>query len=288
MSDKGDAASSNGAGARAGKLFGSLRQALAAANHEDRGNLVAAGHTSTVPALREIDERVGDHADLDAAIALAEEPLPIAERQANAIAANEVAAALPPPLPSAHEAARQARGGTPNVPPVDRHVEFETPPTTQVVRPVAAERVEEDNEEMTRTKLVRGKQKVERGAFLQDPVVAWLVIVGGPGIGDYRPVFEGNNTIGRAGTNRIPIDFGDDSISAEEQAYIRYDSTDRSFLFVPNLAKTNVVSVNDKRPAAPVVLQSMDVILMGRTQLVFVPFCGPEFDWAALSEQNGQ
>jgi hypothetical protein len=27
---------------------------------------------------------------------------------------------------------------------------------------------------------------------------------------------------------------------------------------------------------------------MGRTQLVFVPFCGPEFDWAALSEQNGQ
>ncbi len=30
----------------------------------------------------------------------------------------------------------------------------------------------------------------------------------------------------------------------------------------------------------------MDVITMGRTQLVFVPFCGPDFDWAALQEQE--
>ena len=30
----------------------------------------------------------------------------------------------------------------------------------------------------------------------------------------------------------------------------------------------------------------MDVITMGRTQLVFVPFCGPDFDWSALSEPN--
>ena len=77
------------------------------------------------------------------------------------------------------------------------------------------------------------------------------------------------------GANRVAIDFGDDAISGEEQAYIRYDSSDRSFLFVPNLAKTNVVSLNDRRPTAAVELQAMDVITMGRTQLVFVPFCGP-------------
>ncbi len=63
-------------------------------------------------------------------------------------------------------------------------------------------------------------------------------------------------------------------------------SADRSFLFVPNLAKTNVVSVNDKRPTGAVELSQMDVITMGRTQLVFVPFCGPEFDWSALQEQT--
>jgi hypothetical protein len=92
--------------------------------------------------------------------------------------------------------------------------------------------------------------------------------------------------MGRAASNRIPIDFGDDAISAEEQAYIRYDSAERSFLFVPNLAKTNVVSLNEKRPTGAVELAQMDVITMGRTQLVFVPFCGPDFDWAALQEQT--
>ena len=128
--------------------------------------------------------------------------------------------------------------------------------------------------------------QVTRGAFEQDPVVGWLVVVGGPGIGQFRPIFEGNNSIGRGAGNRIAIDFGDDAISGEEQAYIRYDSAERSFLFVPNLAKTNVVSLNEKRPTGAVELAQMDVITMGRTQLVFVPFCGPDFDWAALQEQS--
>ena len=71
---------------------------------------------------------------------------------------------------------------------------------------------------------------------------------------------------------------------AEAQAYLRYDSNDRSFLFVPNLAKTNVVSVNDKRPSGAVELKAMDVITFGRTQVAFVPFCGSEFDWSEISE----
>jgi hypothetical protein len=83
------------------------------------------------------------------------------------------------------------------------------------------------------------------------------------------------------------LDFGDDSISSEEQAYIRYDSAARSFLFVPNLAKTNVVSINDKRPTGAVELNQMDVITVGRTQVVFVPFCGAEFDWAELTDAKG-
>ena len=135
-----------------------------------------------------------------------------------------------------------------------------------------------------RTQLLRGKQKVSRAKFHQDPVVGWLVIVGGPGLGAHRSIYEGNNTVGRASTQRIPIDFGDATISSEEQAYIRYDSHDRSFLFVPNLAKTNVVQVNEQKPTGAVELKSMDVITMGRTQLVFVPFCGADFDWAELSD----
>ena len=120
--------------------------------------------------------------------------------------------------------------------------------------------------------------------FHADPVVGWLVIIGGPGLGAYRPVFEGNNTIGRNANQRIPIDFGDDAISAEEQAFLRYDSADRQFLLVPNLAKTNVIAINELKPTSAVKLAAMDVITMGRTQMVFVPFCGADFDWSELAD----
>jgi len=134
-----------------------------------------------------------------------------------------------------------------------------------------------------KTQLVRGAQKPVRSDFAADPVVGWLVIIGGPGLGAYRPIFEGNNTIGRNASQRIPIDFGDDAISAEEQAFLRYDSADRQFLLVPNLAKTNVIAVNEAKPTAAVKLAAMDVLTMGRTQLVFVPFCGNDFDWSELA-----
>lgn len=256
------AASGGGSpGQRSGRFLGSLKDALVAASREDTARQEAA----------------------------------VAQRVAAVTAANEGAIAVPGPdgaqqlpapraeaqSPSAAEAAREAR--TPRVTSDSKHVEADAPPTTRVVR-VASKPAPEAAE--SRTTLVRGKMQVTRGAFEQDPVVGWLVVVGGPGIGQYRPIFEGNNSIGRGTSNRIPVDFGDDAISADEQAYIRYDSSERSFLFVPNLAKTNVVALNEKRPTGAVELAQMDVITMGRTQLVFVPFCGPDFDWAALQEQT--
>ncbi len=218
-----------------------------------------------------------------------------ARNEASAPAVLPPGAAPPPPVPStpetsmvrnqspsAAEAARDARGGTPNIPPADKHLELDGPPTTRIVR---GAKVGEGEPAAARTQLVRGKRQISRQSFFQDPVVGWLVVVGGPGLGAYRPIYEGNNTVGRAANQRIAIDFGDDAISSEEQAYIRYDGGERSFLFVPNLAKTNVVAINDKRPTAAVPLQAMDLITMGRTQLVFVPLCGQDFDWADISEK---
>ena len=118
--------------------------------------------------------------------------------------------------------------------------------------------------------------------YYQDPVVGWLVIVEGPGIGAFRPIFIGSNTIGSDPGQRIPIDFGDEFISREEQAYIRYDTDDRQFLFIPNLAKTNVVSIDNVKPTSAVRMMPYDIISMGDTRLVFIPFCGEEFDWSDL------
>ncbi|HVZ04756.1 FHA domain-containing protein [Hyphomicrobium sp.] len=239
------------------KFLGSLRDALMAAGRDDTPMETAMPAKPVQPAKMSADEQ------------------------------------SPPPLPpkpqslSAEEAAKLARTAPePKAPePVLVEKDADIPPTTRVVRPEnRAKKPEPPIEAPARTVLVRGRQQIERGVFERDPVVGFLVVVGGPGLGSYRPIFEGNNTVGRSADNRIPLDFGDDAISNEAQAYLRYDSSDRSFLFVPNLAKTNVVSVNDKRPAGPVPLQPMDVITLGRTQVAFLPFCGSEFDWSEISE----
>jgi len=177
-------------------------------------------------------------------------------------------------IPSASQAVAEVRAGASS----------SDAPQTKVLRP-GISRIPVAGG--SRTQLVRGKSLVKRTEFHQDPVVGWLVIIGGPGLGAFRPIFEGNNTVGRSSSQRIPIDFGDETISSEEQAYIRYDSVDRRFLLVPNLAKTNIVAVNDSKPTSAIDLTAMDVITMGHTQLVFVPFCGHEFDWAELSEMKG-
>ena len=236
-------------------LLGSLKDVLNAAGRDSTLPGAAVAQVPPVPPLPDMAARVAE------ALASVNEPVP----------------SSPAASPSAADAAREAKG---EPKPLDALADADRPPTTRVFRQPARPATEE----AARTSLVRGKQPVKRGAFETDPVVGWLVVVGGPGIGQFRPIFEGNNTVGRAATNRIAIDFGDDAISGEEQGYIRYDSSDRSFLFVPNLAKTNVVSLNERRPTAAVELQAMDVITMGRTQLVFVPFCGADFDWSALAD----
>jgi hypothetical protein len=180
-------------------------------------------------------------------------------------------------IPSAAQAVAEVRASSPAINNDHLH--------TRVMRPGVSRQPSADGG--SRTQLVRGKTLVKRTEFHQDPVVAWLVVIGGPGLGAFRPIFEGNNTVGRSTRQRVPIDFGDETISSEEQAYIRYDSVDRRFLLVPNLAKTNIVAVNDTKPTAAIELNAMDVITMGHTQLVFVPFCGQDFDWAELSEMKG-
>jgi hypothetical protein len=233
------------------RLLGSLREALAAASRDATGEIT-----------------VGERTEI----------LPKEQPSAAKAAGQPPQAAATPPTPaaqlSAAEAVREAKA------PGRGHYEA-TDPTTRVVRGKGSD--PGPAAQSVRTQVVRGKPKVARDNFEEDPVVGWLVVIGGPGLGAFRPIFEGNNTIGRGEDQRIPIDFGDNTISSTEQAYIRYDSMDRSFLFVPNLSKTNVVAINNKRPTGAVKLERMDVISVGRTQLAFVPFCGEEFDWAELS-----
>lgn len=267
IEERGEKVVGDDAKAKAAGFLGSLKDALLAAGRDEMPSSPARMAAQAI-----------------AAQAIPITPIaPAADRAAEADVKVQAS-----PSPSAEEAARLARAAPAQraperiAAPAAAVIERDAIPTTRVVRAEAPKpKVEPDAE---RTQLVRGRKPIERGVFAQDPVVGFLVVVGGPGLGAFRPIFEGNNTVGRAASNRVPLDFGDDAISSEAQAYIRYDSNDRSFLFVPNLAKTNVVSVNEKKPTGAVELRPMDVITLGRTQVAFVPFCGSEFDWSEIAE----
>jgi hypothetical protein len=175
-----------------GGFLGSLRDALAAAGRDDPAKLPmrqpaavpAAGSTPPpLPAFPPAFPKIASDQQREA--------VPLPEMR-------------PPPLPSAADAAREARGGTPHIPALERalerHMDADAAPVTQVIRGLPKVAPAED---AARTQLVRGKPQVQRGTFSTDPVVGWLVIVGGPGLGAFRPIFEGNNTLGTLVTKRF-------------------------------------------------------------------------------------
>jgi hypothetical protein len=244
------------------RILGSLRDALNAAGREERSGEITVGQRTEI---------------LPKTTAAEAAPTPAAKPGAAATRAPEIATVSIAQPVSAADAVREAKA------PTRTHFEA-SEPTAPAARTPAKPGKAAVDPEATKTLIVRGRPKLVNATLHQDPVVGWLVVVAGHGLGAFRPLFEGNNTVGRGQNQRVPIDFGDDAISSEEQAYIRYDSMDRSFLFVPNLSKTNIVAINDRKPTAAVKLELMDVITMGRTKLAFVPFCGEDFDWSELAD----
>jgi hypothetical protein len=111
-----------------------------------------------------------------------------------------------------------------------------------------------------------------------DPVAGWVVVVRGPGSGNFRPVFVGMNSIGRDFDQRVSLSFGDESISREEHAFITYDEEQRCF-YLQHGGKSNLVRLGGHPVLSPTELKPNDLIRIGRTTLLFVPCCGPEFSW---------
>lgn len=113
---------------------------------------------------------------------------------------------------------------------------------------------------------------------IADPVVGWLAVVEGPGRGASLNIGYGNNRIGRAPTENISLDFGDEEISRENHATITFDGRHRRFYILPGQGR-NLVYVNDQPVMTPLELSGGEEILLGQTKLRFVPFCGKSFDW---------
>ena len=126
-----------------------------------------------------------------------------------------------------------------------------------------------------------GQAKTEyvRGTGVEiEPVTGWLVVVKGPGRGNFCPVYVGMNAVGRDANQRVSLSFGDETISREEHAFITFDEEQRCF-YLQHGGKSNLVRLGGQPVLSPTELQPNDLIRIGRTTLLFVPFCGPEFSW---------
>ena len=112
-----------------------------------------------------------------------------------------------------------------------------------------------------------------------DPVAGWVVVIKGQGRGDYRPIYAGMNSVGRDASQRISLNFGDESISREEHAFITYDEEQRCF-YLQHGGKPNIIRLGTTPVLTPMELKPYELIRIGRTTLRFIPCCGPHFSWS--------
>ena len=111
-----------------------------------------------------------------------------------------------------------------------------------------------------------------------EPVVGWLVVIEGNGAGHSHSLSYGINSIGRDSSQRVSLDYGDQTISRENHVAIAYDPRGRNF-FIQQGSGTSLGYLNDEPILQPTKLLGGEKINLGDTTLAFVPFCSTEFDW---------
>ena len=127
------------------------------------------------------------------------------------------------------------------------------------------------------------KQKDEEAAQKQArkeqtrPVVGWLVCVDGSNFGKSFELYFGRNFIGRDNSMDVCL-AGDNTISRNRHAILIYEPKQRMFFAQPGESH-ELFYLNDEVVLNSVQLKDRDRITIGKTTLVFVPFCDESFGW---------
>ncbi len=110
-----------------------------------------------------------------------------------------------------------------------------------------------------------------------DPVVGWLVCIGGKHFGQSFVIGAGKNSIGRNDDNRIVLSM-DHSVSRSKHAFITYEPKKRKFYLQPG-DSSGLTYLNDDYIDESKLLQDRDIIELGDSKFLFVPLCGESFTW---------
>ena len=126
-----------------------------------------------------------------------------------------------------------------------------------------------------------GTQETQASA-MDDPPVGWLVVIKGPGQGRFVAIGNGSNSVGRDESERVRIDFGDETISRRGHSAITYDPRGKKF-YLQHGAGKNLTYLEGAPVLAPTELAGFSRITIGNTELLFVPLCCDQFDWEEYS-----
>ncbi len=110
-----------------------------------------------------------------------------------------------------------------------------------------------------------------------EPVVGWLVCVAGVHCGEDFKIKSGRNFIGRSGNMNISLS-GDAAVSRDKHAILSYAPQGNSFLIQPGDSSA-LCYLNGEPLLVPTKLKLNDLITLGETDLMFVPFCSEAFSW---------
>ena len=118
------------------------------------------------------------------------------------------------------------------------------------------------------------------------PVCGWLVCIEGPRKGKDYKIHAGKNFVGRADDMDIQV-LGDNKISRRNHAILVYDPKRHETVLLPG-DSNGIVYHNDAALYAPVVLSVYDVIELGKSKFLFIPFCGDHFRWEDLPVEDNK
>jgi hypothetical protein len=118
------------------------------------------------------------------------------------------------------------------------------------------------------------------------PVVGWLVCLAGPDRGhDFRLHAE-KNFIGRSPLMDICV-AGDEMVSRDRHALVIFDPKTQVFWAVPGDA-SGLVYLNGDIVNSPIQMKHDDMLEVGQTKLVLIPFCGEKYSWSREFLSTGE
>lgn len=109
------------------------------------------------------------------------------------------------------------------------------------------------------------------------PVVGWLVSIEGSTAGKDFRLCSGRNYIGRGSDMDIVLE-GDNKVSRNKHAIVLFDPRSQKTLCQAGESR-ELFYLNDDVVTGTVELKQGDVITIGDTKLMFIPFCGDLHTW---------